>query len=48
MHNYFSQNRNLADKDVFSKSDPMCVLFHKPSRASPYVEVLFIFMRINL
>ncbi|CAD5111652.1 DgyrCDS940 [Dimorphilus gyrociliatus] len=30
--------KNLADKDVFSKSDPLCVLFVKPPRATGFVE----------
>ncbi|XP_061178881.1 copine-8-like [Saccostrea echinata] len=33
------QCRNLADLDVFSKSDPMCVLFMKDIKTNSYYEV---------
>lgn len=35
----FYISRNLQDKDTFSKSDPMCVLFTKDTRSGSYHEV---------
>jgi len=32
-------NRNLKDKDAFSKSDPMCVLYMKPLAQDTFHEV---------
>ncbi|ODM98412.1 Copine-8 [Orchesella cincta] len=33
-------NRNLLDKDILSKSDPMCVVYHKPRGSDHWVELL--------
>ncbi|CAL8114916.1 unnamed protein product [Orchesella dallaii] len=32
--------RNLLDKDILSKSDPMCVVYHKPRGTDHWVELL--------
>ncbi|CAG7721403.1 unnamed protein product [Allacma fusca] len=32
--------RDLADKDLLSKSDPMCVVFHRPRRSTHWVEFM--------
>ena len=31
--------RNLKDLDVFSKSDPMCVIYQKPFGGNDFVEI---------
>ena len=35
----FSLHRNLRDMDVFSKSDPMVVIYLKPFGAQQYQEI---------
>lgn len=37
LFNYF---RSLLDKDILSKSDPMCVVYHKPRGSNHFVELL--------
>jgi len=32
--------RKLLDMDLFSRSDPMCVVYHHPTGASHWVELL--------
>lgn len=32
--------RNLLDKDILSKSDPMCVVYHRPPGTTHFVELL--------
>ncbi|CAG7827791.1 unnamed protein product, partial [Allacma fusca] len=32
--------RNLADKDLLSKSDPMCVVFNRPPGSRSWVQML--------
>lgn len=36
--------RNLADLDVLSKSDPMCVMFMKDIKTNTYYEVKYKFL----
>lgn len=41
MHLYFKPLlRNLLDMDVFSRSDPMCVVYHHPLGTAHWVELL--------
>lgn len=31
--------RNLLDRDTFSKSDPVCILYQKDLRTNQYIEI---------